>query len=145
LLLACSHASPVAQVVTVPCLWLLPRHTLTRRAVRYRSVSGPRLFAAEREGQTGNEEGQEKDRQDVLPGASKGDGLAVVGVEGLASARVSAAAHLQGVTSRFDRHLERVIHLNRSNALSVEHHLVRGTTDLYSDCLVGQLQRCGHR
>ena len=48
--------------------------------------AGPRLLATERECEAGNDEGQEKDRQDALSGASEGDGLAVGGVEGLGSA-----------------------------------------------------------
>ena len=67
----------------------------------------PRLLAMEREGQAGNDEGQEKDRQDALSAASEGDGFALGGVEGLGSAGVSAVADLQGVMSGFDRYLDR--------------------------------------
>jgi len=63
----------------------------------------------ERECQAGNDEGQEKDRQDALSAASEGDGFALGGIEGLGSAGVSAIADLQGVTSWFDWYLDRVV------------------------------------
>jgi hypothetical protein len=99
---------------------------------------------AELERQAGHEEGREKDRQKTLPGASEGDGLALGGVEGLSSAGVSATANLQGVTSRFDWYLERVVHFERSDRLTVNHDVVRATSDLDSDCFMRQFQRCGH-
>lgn len=46
------------------------------------SLRSDASVAMERERQAGNDEGQEKDRQDALPGASEGNGLAVGGVEG---------------------------------------------------------------
>jgi hypothetical protein len=65
---------------------------------------------AELERKAGNDEGREEDRQKTLSGASECDGLALGGVEVLSSAGVSATANLQGVTSRFDWYLDRVVH-----------------------------------
>jgi len=63
----------------------------------------------ERECQAGNDEGQEKDRQDALSAASEGDGFALGGVEVLGSAGVSAVADLQGVMSGFDRYVDGLV------------------------------------
>src|SRR5665213_1011403 len=79
------------------------------RAVRWRSAREPRLLASERECQAGNNEGREKDRQRPLSAASEGNNVALGGVEGPSSAGVSAIADLQGVTSRFDWYLDRVV------------------------------------
>jgi hypothetical protein len=94
--------------------------------------------------QPGNDKGREKDRQEPLSGASEGDDLALGGVEGLSAARVSAIADLQGMTSRLDWYLDSVIHVDRPVPLTIDHDVVRATTDLRSDCLVRQLQRCRH-
>jgi hypothetical protein len=99
---------------------------------------------AKLERQAGDDEGREEDRQKTLSGASEGDGLALGGVEGLNTAGVSAIAELQGVTSRFDWYLDRVVHFDRSGTLTVNHDVVRATSDLGSDCFMRQLQRCGH-
>jgi hypothetical protein len=99
---------------------------------------------AELDRQAGDDEGSEEDRQKTLSGASEGDGLALGGIEGLSSARVSAIANLQGVTSRFDWYLDRVVHFDRSGTLTVNHDVVRATSDLDSDCFMRQPQRCGH-
>src|SRR5450756_293774 len=99
---------------------------------------------AELERQAGDDEGREEDRQKTLTGASEGDGLALGGVEGLSSAGVSAIANLQGVTSRFDGYLDRVVHCDRSGTLTVNHDVVRATSDLDSNCFMRQLQRCCH-
>jgi hypothetical protein len=88
---------------------------------------------AELERQAGDDEGREEDRQKTLPGASEGDGLAFGGVEGLNSAGISTTANLQRVTSRCDWNLDRVIHVERSGTLTVNHDVVRATSDLYSD------------
>jgi hypothetical protein len=88
---------------------------------------------AELERQAGNDEGREEDRQKTLSSASEGDGLTLGGVEGLSSAGVSATANLQGVTSRFDWYLDRVVHFERSGTLTVNHDVVRATSDLDSD------------
>src|ERR1700719_3710304 len=48
------------------------------------------------------------------------------------------------MTSRLDWYLDRVVHFDRSDPLTVDHHIVRATTDLRSDCLMRQLQRCRH-
>ena len=102
------------------------------------------LLAMERECQARNDEGQEKDRQDALSAASEAGDFALGGVEGLGSAGVSAVADLQGVTSRFDWRLERVVQLERPDTLPVEHDNVRATTDLHSDRFMRELQRCRH-
>jgi hypothetical protein len=94
--------------------------------------------------QAGDNEGSEEDRQKTLSGASEGDGLALGGVEGLSSAGVSAVANLQGVTSGFDWYLDRVVHLDRPGMLTVNHDVVRTTSDLDSDCFMRQPQSCGH-
>jgi hypothetical protein len=91
-------------------------------------------FTAEPERQAWNDEGREEDRQKALSGASEGDGLALGGLEGLRSAGVSATANLQGVTSRFDWYLDRVVHVERSGTLTVNHDVIGATSDLDSDC-----------
>jgi len=101
-------------------------------------------FTAELERQAWDDEGCEKDRQKALSGASEGDGLALGSLEGLSSAGVSATANLQGVTSRFDWYLDRVVHLERSGTLTVNHDVVRATSDLDSDCFMRHLQGCCH-
>jgi hypothetical protein len=94
--------------------------------------------------QPGHDKGCEKDRQEPLSGASEGDDLFPGGVEGLSAARVSSIADLQGVTSRLDWYLDRVVHFDRPGPLTVEHDIVRATTDLRSDCLMRHLQRRRH-
>src|ERR1019366_8441547 len=101
-------------------------------------------YTAELERQAWDDEGREKDRQKALSGASEGDGLALGGLEGPSSAGVSATADLQGMTSRFDWYLDRVVHLHRSGTLTVNHDVVRATSDLGSDCLMRHLQGCCH-
>jgi len=64
------------------------------------------------ERQARNDEGREEDRQKTLSGASKGDRLALGGVEVLSSAGVSATADLKVVPSRFNWYLNRVVHRN---------------------------------
>src|SRR6202042_607498 len=93
-------------------------------------------FPAELERQAWDEEGREEDRQKALSGASEGDGLALGGLEGLSPAGVSATANLHGVTSGFDRYLDRVVHFERSGELTVHHDVVRATSDLDADCLM---------
>jgi len=63
--------------------------------------------------QPGHDKGCEKDRQEPLSGASEGDDLFLGGVEGLSAARVSSIANLQGVPSRLDWYLDRVVHFDR--------------------------------
>jgi hypothetical protein len=101
-------------------------------------------FTAEMERQAGDGEGRKEDWQKTLSGASEGDGLALGGVEGLSSAGVSAIANLQGVTSRFDWYLDRVVHFDRSGTLTVNHDVVRATSYLSSDCFVRHLEGCCH-
>jgi hypothetical protein len=101
-------------------------------------------IANEFQRQPGHDKGREKDRQEPLSGASEGDDLVLGGVEGLSAARVSSIANLQGVTSRLDRHLDRVVHFDRPDPITVDHDIVRATTDLRSDCLMRQLQRRRH-
>jgi hypothetical protein len=90
-------------------------------------------IANEFQGQPGNDEGCEKDRQEPLSGASEGDDLALGGVESLSAAQVSAIADLQGMTSGLDWYLDRVVHFDRSNPLTIDHDIVGATTDLRSD------------
>ena len=73
-------------------------------------VIGARLLAMERECQAGKYERREKDRQNPLSGASESHGFVLGGVEGLSCAGISAVPNLQGVTSRFDRYLDGVVH-----------------------------------
>jgi hypothetical protein len=94
--------------------------------------------------QAGHDKGCEKDRQEPLSGASEGDDLFLGGVEGLSAARVSSIANLQGVTSRLDWYLNCVVHFDRPGPLTVDHDIVRATTDLRSDCLMCHLQRRRH-
>jgi hypothetical protein len=101
-------------------------------------------FTAELERQAGDDEGREEDRQKALSGASEGDGLALGGLEGLSSTGVSATADLQGVTSRFDWYLNRVVHFERSSLLTINHDVVRPTSDFDSNCFMRHLQGCCH-
>jgi hypothetical protein len=91
------------------------------------------LVANEFQCQPGHYKGCEKDRQEPLSGASEGDDLFLGGVEGLSAARISSIANLQGVTSGLDWYLDRVVHFDRPNPLTVDHDIVRATTDLRSD------------
>jgi hypothetical protein len=81
-----------------------------------------------------NDEGCQKNRQEPLPGASEGDDLALGGVERLRTARLSAVADLQGMTSRLDRYLDRVVHFDRPDAPTVDTDIVCATTYFRSDC-----------
>ena len=105
---------------------------------------GCQLLALELERQAGDDEGREKDRQEPLSSASEDDGLAFGGVESLGSAGVSAIVNLHGVTSRFDWHLDRGVHFERSGTLTINRDVVRATTDLRSDGFVRQLESCRH-
>jgi hypothetical protein len=99
-------------------------------------TSSPRAIiglTVELECQNGDDEGREKDRQKTLSGASICHSLVLGGLEGLRSAGASSTANLYGVTSRFDWYLDCVIHLERSGLLSVDHDVVRATSDLDSD------------
>jgi hypothetical protein len=60
----------------------------------------------------------------------------------LRPARVSAVADLQGMTSRLDWYLDRAVHFERPGPHTVDHDIEDATTDLHSDCLMRQLQRC---
>src|SRR6202011_4082358 len=70
--------------------------------------------------------------------------LALGDVDGVGAARVSAVAKLQGVTSRFDLHLDCVVHFDRRDVLAVDHDVERSTADLHADCPSRQLDRCRH-
>ena len=91
-----------------------------------------------------HDERHEKDRQEPLSGASEGDDLALDRVEGQSAAQVSAVADLQGVMSSFDWYLDRVVHFERSDTLTVDHDIVGATTDLHSDRFMRQLESCRH-
>jgi hypothetical protein len=101
-------------------------------------------IANEFQRQPGNDEGREKDRQEPLSGASEGDDLALGGVEGLSAAQASAIADLHGMTSGLDWYLDRVVHFDRPDLLTIDHEIVRAATDLRSDRLMRQLRRCRH-
>src|SRR5580704_16071048 len=120
----------------------LPRPGPAARITRPGVAAGS--IANEFQCQPGHDEGCEKDRQEPLSGTSEGDDLFLRGVEGLRAARVSSVANLQGVTSRLDRYLDRVVHLDRPGPLTVDHDIVGATTDLGSDCLMRYLQRRRH-
>jgi hypothetical protein len=103
------------------------------------------LLAMERDCQAGNDEGQEKDRQDALSAASVGDDLTLGGVERLGSAGVSAVADLQGVPPGFDRYVDGLVQLHGPGMLAVDYGVVRTAADFHSNGFVRQLQHCGHR
>src|ERR1700722_11298842 len=102
-------------------------------AITFPPPRGHGSIANEFQGQAGHDKGCEKDRQEPLSGASVGDGLVLGGVEGLRAARVPSLANLQGVTSRLDCYLDRVVHFDRPGPLTVEHDIVCATTDLHPD------------
>jgi len=83
------------------------------------------LLALKRECQAGNDEGQEKDRQDALSPASEAGDFALGDVEGLGSARVSAIADSQGVTSGFDRNFDGLVQFESPGMRPVDHGVVR--------------------
>src|SRR6516165_12714982 len=98
----------------------------------------------ELERQAGNDEGREKEGQEPLAGASEGDHFALSGIEGLSSARVSAIADLEGVTSRFDWRFDRIVHFNRPDTLTIHQDIERAAADLRSDCFMRHLESCRH-
>src|ERR1039458_10067182 len=104
----------------------------------------PLLARTERKRQAWHDERHEKDRQEPLSGASERDNLALGRVEGQSAAQVSAVADLQGVMSSFDWYLDRVVHFDRPDTLTVDHDIERATTDLHSDRFVRQLESCRH-
>src|SRR6516165_661877 len=110
-----------------------------------RGTDSPRSLPTELERQAGKDKGREKERQEPLAGASEGDQFALGRIEGLNTARVSAIADLEGVTSRFDGRFDRVVHFNRPDTLTVDEDVERATTDLRSDCLVRELESCRHQ
>jgi hypothetical protein len=46
--------------------------------------------------------------------------------------------------SGFDWYLDRFVHFDRPDTLTVDHDIERATTDLYSDRLMRQLESCRH-
>jgi hypothetical protein len=54
-----------------------------------------------------------------------------------------AVTDLKGVTSGFDRHLDRAVQFERPDTLPVEHDVIGATTDLHTDGLCAA--RIGHR
>src|ERR1700728_3358364 len=94
------------------------------------------LLAMERECQAGNDEGQEKDRQDALSAASETGDFALADVERLGSAGVSAVADLQGVTSGVDGYVDSLVQFHGPGTLAVDHDVVRAAADLHSDRFV---------
>src|SRR5579863_3504121 len=103
-----------------------------------------RLSGPERERQPWHNERHEKDRQEPLSGASEGGDLALGRVEGQRAAQVAAVTDLQGVMSSFDWYLNRVVHFDRPDSLRVDYDIERATSDLHSDRLMRQLERCRH-
>src|ERR1039458_5446556 len=87
----------------------------------------PLLARTERKRQAWHDERHEKDRQEPLSGASERDNLALGRVEGQSAAQVSAVADLQGVMSSFDWYLDRVVHFDRPDTLTVDHDIERAT------------------
>lgn len=87
----------------------------------------------ERDRQGWHDEGREKDRQKPLFAASEGDDLALGRVEGRSSARISAIAELQGVTSGLDWRLDGFMRVDRRDARAVDQDVELATTDLYAD------------
>jgi hypothetical protein len=116
-----------------------------RMRVRWRTP-GPRrsLVAMEWDRQGGHDEGREKDRQKPLFAASEGDDLALGRVEGRNSARVSAVAELQGVTSGFDWRLDGLVCADRRGGRAVDQDVEFAATDLHADEVSRQLDRCRH-
>lgn len=104
----------------------------------------PGSVANEFQCQPGHGKGREKDRQEPLSGAPERDGLVLGGVEGLSAAGVPSIADLQGMVSRLDWYLDRVVHLDRTGPLTVDHDIVRPAPDLRSDRLMRHLQRRRH-
>jgi hypothetical protein len=103
-----------------------------------------RLHAYEREGETGDKEGQEKNRQKTLSGASKSNDVTFNGVECLGSTGLAAISNLQRMTTRLYRRLDRVVHRERINSLPIYLDVVRATTDLNSNCFMRYFECCGH-
>jgi hypothetical protein len=48
------------------------------------------------------------------------------------------------ISTRFDWYLDRLVHLERSGTLTVNHEVVRATSDLDSDCYMRHIQGCCH-
>jgi hypothetical protein len=46
--------------------------------------------------------------------------------------------------SSFDWYLDRVVHFDRPDTLTVDHDIERATTDLHSDRFMRQLESCRH-
>jgi hypothetical protein len=46
--------------------------------------------------------------------------------------------------SSFDWYLDRVVHFERPDTLTVDHDIERATTDLHSDRFMRQLESCRH-
>lgn len=109
------------------------------------SLQRPIIFGtSELECQAGDDKRRKENRQEALSGASEADDLAVGSLEVLNSAGVSATAQLQGVTTRSDWNLDRLVHFDRSGDLTVNDDVVRTPSHLGSNCLVRHLQRCCH-
>jgi hypothetical protein len=83
-------------------------------------------------------------RTDWWAARGGGDDLALGGVKGQSAAQVSAVADLQGVMSSFDWYLDRVVHFERPDTLTVDHDIERATMDLHSDRFMRQLESCRH-
>ena len=100
---------------------------------RGRGLAHGGLLAMERECQAGDDEGQEKDRQDALAAAPEAGSLALGNVEGLGSAGVPAGADLHRVTSRSDRYFDGLVQFQGPGTLAVDDDVVRAAADFHSD------------
>jgi hypothetical protein len=122
-------------------LWSSPFVTA---AVAHSACVRVLLLRAEREREAWHDERQEKDRQEPLSGASEANHLALGTVKGQSTAGVSTIADLEGVMSRFDWYLDRVVHFERSDLLTVDYDIEGATTDLCSERFVRKPEGCCH-
>ena len=98
----------------------------------FATLSGSSCYSGrKRKRQAWHDERREKDRQEPLSCASERDDLTLGRVEGQSAAQVSAVADLQGVMSGFDWYLDRFVHFERPDTLTVDHDIEVATTDLH--------------
>jgi hypothetical protein len=84
------------------------------------AAAGALLLRTDRERQAWHDERREKDRQEPLSGASESDDLALSSVEVHSATQVSTVANLQGVMSGFNRYLDRLVHFDRTDTITVD-------------------------
>jgi hypothetical protein len=114
-----------------------PRRASGRRSrtAAAATASSPRTgrlasFAAERDRQARHDEGGEPGGPDSGSVAAELGDLAIVGLEGLDPAGVPAPADLQGVTAGVDRRIDRLVPLDRPDALAVDQDVERAAAQL---------------